>query len=181
MGYDQYTVPDTVAVEPTFVSFSFSTRKHKSMVARAFFQIFLKNRELRISHNTFRECCVHFVRQPFSKQLSRNTNDLISRSVPMKCTTKSDVDDPKLLISFDLKEKTPTIAHIEEDLFNVSKFYCHNYLLLNPDKTKLLVFGSRQEDSGAWRLQNFIAWIGTASSKQWERFGRNIVQQPNLR
>ena len=67
MGYDQYTVPDTVAVEPTFVSFSFSTRKHKSMVARAFFQIFLKNRELRISHNTFRECCEHFVRQPFSK------------------------------------------------------------------------------------------------------------------
>ena len=37
------------------------------------------------------------------------------------------------------------IAHIEEDPFNVSKWCCQNYLLLNPDKTKLLVFGSRQK------------------------------------
>ena len=35
MGYDQYTVPDSVAVEPTFVSVSFSTRKHTFMVAPA--------------------------------------------------------------------------------------------------------------------------------------------------
>ena len=35
MGYDQYTVPDTVGVEPSFVSVSFSTRKQASMVARA--------------------------------------------------------------------------------------------------------------------------------------------------
>ena len=36
MGYDQYTVPDTVAVEPTFVAFlSASTRKHKSMASPA--------------------------------------------------------------------------------------------------------------------------------------------------
>ena len=28
-------------------------------------------------------------------------------------------------------------AHIEEDLFNVSKWCCQNYLLLKPDKTKL--------------------------------------------
>ena len=52
---------------------------------------------------------------------------------------KSYVDETKLLISFNLKQKTPTIAHIEEDLFNVSKWCCQNYLLLNPDKTKLLV------------------------------------------
>ena len=62
----------------------------------------------------------------------------------MKCMAKSYVDDTKLLIPFDLKEKTPTIAHIE-DLFNVSKWCCQNYLLLNPDKTKLLGFGSRQK------------------------------------
>ena len=34
MGYDQYTVPDIVAVEPTFDAF-FSTRKHISMPSRA--------------------------------------------------------------------------------------------------------------------------------------------------
>ena len=52
----------------------------------------------------------------------------------MKCMAKSYVDDTKLLIPFDLKEKTPTIAHIE-DLFNVSKWCYQNYLLLNSDKT----------------------------------------------
>ena len=34
MGYDQYTVPDTVAVEPTFAAF-LCTRKHKSMASGA--------------------------------------------------------------------------------------------------------------------------------------------------
>ena len=53
--------------------------------------------------------------------------------------------DTKLDISFDLKEKTPTIDHIEEHLLNVCKWCCQHYLLLNPDKTKLLVFGSRQK------------------------------------
>ena len=68
---------------------------------------------------------------------SKYTNDLTS--VPIKRMAKSYVDETKLLISFNLKQKTPTIAHIEEDLFNVSKWCCQNYLLLNPDKTKLLV------------------------------------------
>ena len=49
MGYDQYTIPDTVAVEP-------DTRKHTTMASRAI-----------LTHNTFRDCRVHFFRQPFSK------------------------------------------------------------------------------------------------------------------
>ena len=64
MGYDQYTVPDTVGVEPSFVSVS-ANKRPWSLVP--YFQIFLKNRELKIFYNTFRECRVHFVRQPFSK------------------------------------------------------------------------------------------------------------------
>ena len=63
----------------------------------------------------------------------------------MKCMVKSYVYDTKLVISFDLKEKKPTIAHIKEDLFNVSKRCYQNFLLLNPDKIKLLVFGRRQK------------------------------------
>ena len=43
MGYDQYTVPDSVAVEPTFVSVSFSTRKHTSIVARAILSNFCED------------------------------------------------------------------------------------------------------------------------------------------
>ena len=70
MGYDQHTVPvpDTVAVEPTFVAF-FSSGKHKFMASLAFFQISLKSSELKTTHNTFRDCRVHFFRQPFSKYL----------------------------------------------------------------------------------------------------------------
>ena len=56
MGYDQYTVPDTVAVEPTFVAFL--NRKHTSMAC----QISLKNSQSsklppppHTPHNTFRD------------------------------------------------------------------------------------------------------------------------------
>ena len=34
-----------------------------------FFQLSLKNSEPKSAHNTFRVCCVHFFRQPFSKKL----------------------------------------------------------------------------------------------------------------
>ena len=44
MGYDQYTVPDTVAVEPTF-AVSFSTSKHTSMASRAILSNFLEELE----------------------------------------------------------------------------------------------------------------------------------------
>ena len=37
MGYDQYTVPDTVAVEPTF-----STRKHTSIASRVILSNFFE-------------------------------------------------------------------------------------------------------------------------------------------
>ena len=36
-----------------------------------FFQISLKNSELKTTHDTFRDCRVHFFRQPFSKYLYR--------------------------------------------------------------------------------------------------------------
>ena len=34
-------------------------------VVVAFFSIYLKNSELKTTHNTFRDCCVNFFRQPF--------------------------------------------------------------------------------------------------------------------
>ena len=40
MGYDQYTVPDTVAVKP--VAFSFSNRKFSSMASRALLSNFFE-------------------------------------------------------------------------------------------------------------------------------------------
>ena len=52
--------------------------------------------------------------------------NFLTHGAPLKCMAKSCVDDTKLLISFDLKEETPTIAHLEEDLFNVRKLCCQN-------------------------------------------------------
>ena len=70
MGYDQYTVPDTVAVEPSFVVFLSSPLALANICLWPlvlFFQISLKKSELKTTHNTFRDCRVHFFRQPFSE------------------------------------------------------------------------------------------------------------------
>ena len=68
MWYDQCTVPDTVAVESSIVAF-FSICKHSSMASSLvpFFQISLKNIELKTTYNTFWDCRMHFFRRPFSK------------------------------------------------------------------------------------------------------------------
>ena len=42
MGYGQYTVPDTVVVEPTFLLLSFSTRKHTPMASPAILSNFFE-------------------------------------------------------------------------------------------------------------------------------------------
>ena len=54
MGYVQYTVPLAIA----------NIRPRPLLL---FLQISLKNSELKTTHNTFRGCRVHFIRQPFSK------------------------------------------------------------------------------------------------------------------
>ena len=52
----------TVAVEPTLVLANICP-----WPLVPFFQISLKNRELKTTQNTFRDCSVHFFRQPYSK------------------------------------------------------------------------------------------------------------------
>ena len=68
MGYYQHTVPETIAVEPTFVAFlSHSQTYVHGWPLMPFFQISLKNRELKTIYNTFQDCCIHFFQQPFLK------------------------------------------------------------------------------------------------------------------
>ena len=57
MGYDQYMVRDTVSDEPTFVDFLY----HLQSYVLSFFQISLKNSELKTTHNTFRGCRMYFI------------------------------------------------------------------------------------------------------------------------
>ena len=51
MGYDQYTVPHTAAVEPTFFCFPSALADIYPWPLVPFFQISLKNDELKSTHN----------------------------------------------------------------------------------------------------------------------------------
>ena len=62
IGYDQFTVPDTVAGY-----FPLALANIHSWPLLPFSQISLKNGELKTTHNTIRDCRVHFFRQSFSK------------------------------------------------------------------------------------------------------------------
>ena len=55
----QYAVPDTVAVESS-MSLSLALSSTCPWPLVPFFQISLKNSELKTTHNTFRDCGVHF-------------------------------------------------------------------------------------------------------------------------
>ena len=64
MGYDQYNVPDTVAVEPAFVAFLKHSQTYIHGLSCHFhLQVSLKNFELKNTHSTFRDCRVLFFRQ----------------------------------------------------------------------------------------------------------------------
>ena len=72
-------------------------------------------------------------------------NDL--PEVPRHCSTECYVDDTKLFVSFNLHDSQRIVQEMNEDLLQVGNWCFRNRLLLNPDKTKLIVFGSRQMTS----------------------------------
>ena len=69
-------------------------------------------------------------------------NDL--PSVPRNCLTQCYVDDTKLQISFKTRDGSIAMNDLNSDLLLIPNWCFNNFLLLNPDKTKLMVFGSRQ-------------------------------------
>jgi len=69
-------------------------------------------------------------------------NDL--PEVPRNCSTECYVDDTKLFVSFHSQDSRLIVEGMNEDLLRVRNWCFRNRLLLNPDKTKLIVFGSRQ-------------------------------------
>ena len=64
-------------------------------------------------------------------------NDL--PSTPKHCLVESYVDDTKLYMSFQ-----PHDSALNEDLVSTRNWCFENGLLLNPDKTKLIIYGSRE-------------------------------------
>ena len=68
-------------------------------------------------------------------------NDLLS--TPRNCLTESYVDDTKLHISFRPQDCGDTVSAMNEDLVSIRNWCFENGLFLNPDKTKLIIYGSR--------------------------------------
>ena len=60
------------------------------------------------------------------------------------CSLESYVDDSKLYISFPMKDIDIVAEQLTEDLRMIAAWCCANSLLINPEKTKLLLLGTRQ-------------------------------------
>lgn len=73
---------------------------------------------------------------------SIHVNDL--PSIPQFCFPQCYVDDTKLLLSFALNEERGARDKINQDLLKIRNWCFNNQLLLNQDKMKLMIFGSRQ-------------------------------------
>ena len=69
-------------------------------------------------------------------------NDLLT--VPKLCQTACYVDDSKLYLKFKINELCNAVSAVNSDLNEICKWCCHNSLLMNPDKTNLLVIGVPQ-------------------------------------
>ena len=57
---------------------------------------------------------------------------------------ESYVDDTKIYLSFSTNDVDSCLRLVAEDLRRLAEWCCANHLLVNPDKTKLLLFGTRQ-------------------------------------
>ena len=57
---------------------------------------------------------------------------------------ESYVDDTKIYLSCASKDIHSCLQRVAEDLESIAGWCCANHLLINPDKTKLLLFGTRQ-------------------------------------
>ena len=64
-------------------------------------------------------------------------NELLS--VPKNCQTMGYVNHTKILLSLSPCNVSEAVDALNSDLIEVSKWCCANLLLINPDKTKLLV------------------------------------------
>ena len=81
MGYDQYTVPNDCSCRTYFSCFPLALANICPWPLVPFFQFSLENRADKTTHNTFRDCRVHFFRQPFSKQLYTDSPQCMAQSL----------------------------------------------------------------------------------------------------
>ena len=69
-------------------------------------------------------------------------NDLLS--VPRHCQAMGYVDDTKVFLGFPSSQISDAVTALNKDLSEIARCCCTNSLLINPDKTTLLVIGVPQ-------------------------------------
>ncbi|CAB4019220.1 Hypothetical predicted protein [Paramuricea clavata] len=69
-------------------------------------------------------------------------NDL--PGVPKESNLKSYVDDSKIYLAFSIRDAELAAMKLTEDMRRITTWCCLNSLLVNPEKTKLLILGTRQ-------------------------------------
>ena len=93
-------------------------------------------------------------------------------------STECYVDDSKMFVSFNLHDSQGTVQEMNEDLLKARNWCFGNRLLLNPDKTKLIVFGSRQMTS---KLHEFhLSLSGKDISPAQSARDLGVILDPNL-
>ena len=92
-------------------------------------------------------------------------NDL--PAVPNLCSLKSYVDDSQLYLSFRVQETAMAVEHLSEDLQRIAAWCCTHSLLINPDKTKLLLLGTPQ----------MLARVPEGFGNSVKRFCRLVLQK----
>ena len=80
----------------------------------------------------------------FKDKSKLSSYQTVKSGVPDVCSLESYVDDSKLYLSFPVAEAGNMIQQINKDLEKIASWCCYNSLLINPEKTKLLVLGTRQ-------------------------------------
>ena len=99
-------------------------------------------------------------------------NDLLT--VPKLCQTACYFDDSKHYLKFKTNELCNAVSVVNFDLNEICRWCCHNSLLVNPDKTTLLVIGVPQllrqlpDFTNDFLRQTNI--IDTCSKESWSVF-----------
>ena len=55
------------------------------------------------------------------------------------------MDDTKLFLSFKSFDTDLELASVSQDLHRVVEWLCEHQLIINPDKTKFILFGTKQQ------------------------------------
>jgi len=69
------------------------------------------------------------------------TNEL--PSIPHQSSSQCYVDDTKLILKFNLQDQANALAKLNEDLCRITNWTFGNQLLVSPNKTMLIIFGTR--------------------------------------